>query len=93
MILIGGVQVRNSNGANALHIAVGTGSLESVKVLLKNDIVKLGINVPARDENGQNPLDMATLNRKIRDVLRRRPKTKRDTLIGPAQVWVRRHIH
>ena len=84
MILIGGVQVRNSNGANALHIAVGTGSLESVKVLLENDIVKLGINVPARDENGQNPLDMATYNRKIWDALRRRtPKDKERHLDWP----------
>ena len=75
VILIGGVQVRNSKGANALHVAVGTGSVESVEVLLENDVVKLGINVPARDENGQNPLNMATCNRRIRDLLRRHRKT------------------
>ena len=74
MILIGGVQVRNSKCANALHVAVGTGSVESVEVLLENDVVKLGINVPARDENGQNPLDMATCNRPIVDLLRRHRK-------------------
>ena len=75
MILIGGVQVRNFKGANALHVAVGTGSVESVEVLLENDVVKLGVNVPAREENGQTPLDMAASNRQIAQLLRRHRKT------------------
>ena len=73
--LIGGVHVRNFKGANALHVAIGTGSFESVEVLLENDVVKLGVNDPARDENGQNPLDMAASNRRIAELLRRHRKT------------------
>ena len=73
--MIGGVQVCNSKGANALHVAVGTGSFESVEVLLENDVVKHGVHDPARDENGQNPLEMATSNRRIADLLRRHRKT------------------
>ena len=75
MILIGGVQVRNSKGAHALHVAVGTGSLESVEVLIESDVVKLNVNEPARNQNGQNPLDMAASNREIAELLRRHRKT------------------
>ena len=75
MILIGGGQVRDAKGANALHVAVGTGSFESVEVLLESDVVKLSVNEPARDQNGQNPLDMAASNRHIAVLLRRHRKT------------------
>ena len=75
MILIGGVQVRNYKGANALHVAVGTGSVNSVKVLLETDACKLGVNVPAREGNDQNPLDMAASNRRIAELFRRHRKT------------------
>ena len=74
VILIGGVQVRNHKGANALHVAVGTGSVNSVKVLLENDACKLGVNEPARGQNGQTPLDMASSNREIAGLLRRHRK-------------------
>ena len=74
MILIGGVQVRNYKGANALHVAVGTGSVNSVKVLLETDACKLGVNDPARGQNGQTPLDMASSNREIAGLLRRHRK-------------------
>ena len=74
MILIGSVQVRNYKGADALHVAVGTGSVNSVKVLLENDACKLGVNFPARGQNGQTPLDMASSNREIAGLLRHHRK-------------------